>query len=106
TAVGVITDGETTTGRVGLWVERASARNTIFGSVNIFHDFDGTTTTNFAGSPFSSKREDTRLELGVGGEVAVGANSTVFGRVFAAGGLGDWTADETYTATAGFRLNF
>ncbi|MEL7282031.1 MAG: autotransporter outer membrane beta-barrel domain-containing protein, partial [Pseudomonadota bacterium] len=106
TAVGVITDGETTTGRVGLWVERASARNTIFGSVNIFHDFDGTTTTNFAGIPFSSKREDTRLELGVGGEVAVGANSTVFGRVFAAGGLGDWTADETYTATAGFRLNF
>ena len=106
TSEGVLTDGATTTGRVGLWVERALAQNSVFGSVSIFHDFDGTTTTNFAGIPFSSKREETRLELGVGGELAVGTNSTVFGRVFAAGGLGDWTADETYTATAGFRLNF
>ncbi len=97
------------TGRIGgrvarTWAVEAAAADkparlaTVWGSVNLWHEFlDTTSTTSFSSAtgfiPFTAGLDENWVELGVGGSLQMTASTTVYGNVnfetpFDGGGYG------------------
>lgn len=104
--VGTITDGETTTARLGVHAERETGGGSIFGAISYIYGFDTDTTVNFAGLPFVTDLDENRIELRAGGQMSIGDNSLLYGGLTMQGGLSDLGGDNSYALTGGVRVRF
>ncbi|MEO0750507.1 MAG: autotransporter outer membrane beta-barrel domain-containing protein [Pseudomonadota bacterium] len=101
-----ITDGATTSARLGLHAERVTGRVSLFGAISYIHAFDADTSVQFAGQTFTTRLDDNRIELRAGGQITVGENSLLYGGLTYQGGLSDLDGDRSYSLTGGVRVNF
>lgn len=58
---------------------------TVWGRVNLWHEFEGSSTTEFSSAtgfiPFSAELEETWVELGLGGSLQLNPTTTLYGNV-------------------------
>jgi len=78
----------------------------MFGTVSLIHAFDNETTIELEGVPFTTKLNDQRIEISVGGEWKIDDSSVFFGGLTASGGLGSKGEDYSYGAAIGLQVNF
>ena len=103
---GTISDGETSSVRLGLHAQRSGLTHSMFGTVSLIHAFDNETTIELEGVPFTTKLNDQRIEISVGGEWKIDDSSIFFGGLTASGGLGSKGEDYSYGAAIGLQVNF
>ncbi|MGB3339224.1 MAG: autotransporter outer membrane beta-barrel domain-containing protein, partial [Devosia sp.] len=79
-------------GRVGVRLARSFSTDgledrpaTIWGTVNLIHEFLGKPTTTFSSEdgpvPFTADLSDTRIQLGLGADITLGPSVTFFGQL-------------------------
>lgn len=109
-------DGEFLIGRIGLSADYESEwrgatgqinRAHVYGVANLYYDFLGRTTTDVAGTRFSSENDDLWGGIGIGGSLNWADDKySVYGEAMAKTSIDDFGDSGTVSGTVGFRVRW
>ncbi len=109
-------DGEFLIGRIGLSADYESEwrgasgqinRAHVYGVANLYYDFLGRTTTDVAGTRFTSENDDLWGGIGIGGSLNwAGDKYSVYGEATAKTSIDDFGDSGTVSGTVGFRVRW
>jgi len=104
--VGVITDGTTSSARIGLRAEYVTDTGSFYGAVSYIHGLDTKTSVDYAGQTLSTELDPNRIELRAGGQVAISDTTQLYGEINYQAGLADMGNDNAYSLSVGVKIRF
>jgi len=102
-----LSDGDTTTGRLGIYFETQGAQNqTFYALANIYSQFSGQSQVNVSGVAFTNRPDQWSGEIGLGGSINLDGATTLFGEATIATSLENFGDSNQFKGIAGVRVSF
>ena len=102
----MITDGTTSSARIGLRAEYVTDTGSFYGAVSYIHGLDTKTSVDYAGQTLSTELDPNRIELRAGGQVAISDTTQLYGEINYQAGLADMGNDNAYSLSVGVKIRF
>ena len=100
-------DGDNVTGRIGINFQKQVSDTFSFHALaNVYSQFTSQSQVNVSGTSFINRPDQWSGEIGVGGSVKIGGNTTLFGEATIATSLENFGESNQFSGIAGVKVNF
>ena len=100
-------DGDNVTGRLGINFQRQVSDTFSFHALaNVYSQFTGQSQVIVSGTSLVNRPDQWSGEIGVGGSVKIGGNTTLFGEATIATSLENFGESNQFSGIAGVKVNF